>query len=87
MALAKTLLKTDGDTSVPEAVQKKLGIRPGAMLEWVEVGDQIVIKRSGKYTFEDIRKAVFGDKPIPHKTDAELKDGIREYIRKKHARG
>lgn len=87
MALAKSKVTAQGQISVPVAVRKKLGVGPGSTLEWVEEGDRIVIRRSGKYTFEDIRKAVFGDKPVPHKTDAELKDGIREYIRKKHARG
>ena len=86
MALAKSKVTAQGQISVPVAVRKKLGIGPGSTLEWVEEGGQIVIRRTGKYSFEDIRNAIWGDKPVPPKTDAELKDGIRDYIRKKHAR-
>jgi len=52
----------------------------------VEEGGQIVIKRSGKYSSQDIHKAIFGDTPPAPKTDEELEEGIREYIRKRHAR-
>lgn len=86
MALAQSKVTAQGQVSIPVAVRKKLGIGPGSTLEWVEEGDNIVIKRSGKYTFADIRKALFGDKPVPHKTDEELREGVAEYFRKRYAR-
>jgi len=86
MALAKSKVTAQGQISVPVAVRKKLGIGPGSTLEWVEEGGQIVIKRSGKYSSQDIHKAIFGDTPPAPKTDEELEEGIREYIRKRHAR-
>lgn len=86
MALAKSKVTSQGQISVPVAVRKKLGIGPGSTLEWVEDGDRIVIRRSGKYTFADIRKAIWGDKPVPHKTDEEIEEGLKTYFRKRYAR-
>ena len=86
MALAKSRVTAQGQISVPVEVRRKLGIGPGAILEWDESDGKIVVRRAGKYTSEDIHRAVFGDrKPEPRALE-ELKDGIRTYIRKKHAR-
>jgi hypothetical protein len=61
-------------------------VGPGSILKWEEDGDRIVVRRSGRYTSEDIRNALFGSKrPEPH-TLEELKEGIRTYIRKKYGR-
>ena len=87
MALARSKVTAQGQISVPADVRKKLGVGPGSILEWSEEGDQIVIRRAGKYTFEDIHREIFANKPTVKKTDEELKEGIRAYIRKKHARG
>ena len=86
MALAQSKVTAQGQISVPADVRKKLGIVPGSILEWVEDGDQIVIRRVGKYTFEDIHREIFAGKPVIKKSDEELKEGLRDYIRKKHAR-
>ncbi len=86
MALAQSKVTAQGQISIPIAVRKKLGIGPGSTLEWVEEGDKIVIKRSGKYTSADIRKALFGDNPPPHKSDEELEEGVRNYFRERYAR-
>lgn len=55
------------------------------MLEWDEDGDQIVVRRAGRFSSEDIHKAIFETRPIK-KTLDELNDGIRRAIRKRHAR-
>ena len=47
--------------------------------------DQNVVKPAGRYTFEDIHRALFPKPPNP-RTLEELKEGVAEYIRKKHAR-
>ena len=86
MALAQSKVTAQGQISVPAGVRKKLGIVPGSILEWVEDGDQIVIRRVGKYTFEDIHREIFADKPAIKKSDEELRKGLQDYIGKKHAR-
>ena len=86
MALAQSKVTAQGQISVPADVRKKLGIVPGSVLEWIEDGDKIIIRRVGKYTSQDIHKALFGDKPPKPKTDEELEEGLRAYFRKRYAR-
>ena len=86
MALARSRVTSQGQISVPKPVRDKLGIAPGAILEWVEDHDNILVRKAGIYSSADIRRMLFpGKKPRPHSL-AELKEGIRQYIRKKHAR-
>jgi hypothetical protein len=37
-----------------------------------------------RYSFEDMRKKLFGDKPVEPHTLEELSEGIAQYIRKTH---
>jgi antitoxin PrlF len=86
MALAHSKVTAQGQISVPADVRRKLGIGPGSVLEWDEVGENIVVRRAGRYTSEDMHRAVFPDGPPEPRTLAELKEGIRQYIRERHAR-
>jgi antitoxin PrlF len=87
MAVARSRITAQGQISVPAEIRRKLGLRPGSVLEWTEEDGRIVIRRVGKYTWEDVHKAVFPHGP-PRKavTVEEMDEGIREYIRKKYAR-
>lgn len=85
MALAHSKVTAQGQISVPVAVRRKLGIGPGSILEWDEDGDSIVVRKAGRYSSEEIHSRLFVTAPRPHST-TELKEGIRGYIRKKHAR-
>jgi AbrB family looped-hinge helix DNA binding protein len=87
MTIAQSKLTAQGQISVPSEVRKRLGLGPGSVLEWDEQGDQIVVRRAGRYNWDDIRKALFPKgSPQSHTLD-ELKDGRKTYIRRKHARG
>lgn len=86
MALARSKLTAQGQISVPAGVRRKLGIGPGSVLEWDEEGDKIVVRRAGKYTFEDIHRKLFPDGPPKPRTLKELKEGIAQYMREHHAR-
>jgi len=85
MRLAYSKLTAQGQISVPAEVRRRLGIGPGSLLEWDAEDEKIVVRRVGRYTFEDIHKALF---PTPPKKRSlkELKEGIRKYIRDHHAR-
>jgi AbrB family looped-hinge helix DNA binding protein len=86
MKLAQSKVTAQGQISVPAAVRKKLGVGPGSVLEWDEEGSQVVVRKVGKYTFEDLHRAAFkGRRPTPRTLD-ELKEGIRDYVRAKYAR-
>ncbi len=87
MALAESKITSQGQISVPAEVRRKLGVGPGSTLEWEEDGDRIVVRRAKKYTSLDIHRALFPDGPPARKSLKEMKEGIRSYIREKHASG
>ena len=87
MAIAHSKVTAQGQISVPMDVRRKLGIGPGSVLEWEEDGNKMVVRRAGRFSSEDIHRALFGARtPVTRSID-ELKKGIRRYARKRHARG
>jgi AbrB family looped-hinge helix DNA binding protein len=85
MAIAQSKVTAQGQISVPVEVRKKLGVGPGSVLEWDEQGDQVVVRRAGRYSSEEIHQAIFPEKE-PRQKSVDVKVGIRKYIRKRHAR-
>jgi AbrB family looped-hinge helix DNA binding protein len=85
MAIAYSKLTAQGQISVPKEVRRRLGIGPGSILEWEEEGERIVIRRAGRYTSEDVHRALF-EKPPEPRTLEELKEGVRQYVKGRHAR-
>ena len=84
MALAHSKLTAQSQISVPVKVRQKLGIGPGSVLEWDDEGDKIVVRKAGRYTSEDIHRSLFPTAPAS-RTIAEMKEGIRRDITKRHA--
>lgn len=78
-------ITAQGQISVPAEIRRKLGVGPGSVLEWEDEGDHVVVRRAGRYTSEDIHRAIFTTPPRP-KSSEELKRGIADAMRKKHAR-
>jgi len=86
MGFAHSKVTAQGQISVPAEVRRKLGISPGSVLEWEEEDEKIVVRRSGRHTSEDIHRALFPKRaPKPRKL-AAMKEGIRRYLRGRHAR-
>jgi AbrB family looped-hinge helix DNA binding protein len=85
MAIAFSRLTAQGQISIPKEIRRRLGIGPGSILEWEEDGERIVIRRSGRYSSEDVHRALFEKDPDPRTLD-ELKKGIGEYVKGRHAR-
>jgi antitoxin PrlF len=86
MAIAQSKVTAQGQISVPAEVRKKLGVGPGSILEWDEHNDGVLVRRAGRYSSVDVHAALFPEK-IPKKGKSDIKDAIRKYMRKKHARG
>ena len=86
MPSAPSRITAQGQISVPSQVRKKLGAGPGAVLEWDERNDEIVIRRAGRYSSTDIHAAICTDRAAEPKTIKALKAGIRQLIRKRHVR-
>lgn len=85
MALAYSKLTSQGQISVPAGVRQKLGIGPGSVLEWDTLDGHVVVRRAGRYTSEDLHRALFSTTP-KRRTLKELKEGIRKHVRGRHAR-
>lgn len=86
MTLARSKVTTQGQISIPAEVRRRLGVGPGSVLEWHEEGDEIVLRRSARYSWDDVHRALFPDHPPRRKSLGELKRGIRKYLRERHAR-
>ena len=85
MALTYSKLTAQGQISVPAEVRRKLGIGPGSVLEWDEHEGQIVVRRAGRYTSEEVHRALFA-RPPRRRSLAELKRSIGNHVRRRHAR-
>ena len=85
MPIAQSKLTAQGQISVPAEVRKKLGLRPGSVLEWDESGGEVVVRRAGHYTSAQVHEALFGASDPP-KAKVDVKEGIRKHIRRRHAR-
>lgn len=85
MALAHSKLTAQGQISVPATIRRKLGVGPGSVLEWEAEGERIVVRRAGRFSSEDIHRALFAKTPRK-RTIRELKEGPRRYVQARHAR-
>ena len=84
MALAHSKLTAQGQISVPATIRRRLGAGPGSVLEWDEEGENIVVRRAGRYASEDVHRALFPRTP-KRRTLAELRQGVRRCIKRRHA--
>jgi antitoxin PrlF len=84
--IAHSKLTAQGQVSIPAIVRRRLGVGPGAVLEWDEHGGAIVVRRAGRYSSEDMHRTLFPKRAPTPKTIEQMKDGIRRYTRKRHAR-
>ncbi|ODS57346.1 MAG: hypothetical protein ABS36_05500 [Acidobacteria bacterium SCN 69-37] len=84
MALAHSKVTAQGQVSVPARVRQRLGVGPGSVLEWEEDGDRVIVRRAGRYSSEDIHRMLFSKPPRPRSLE-DMKTGIRQDIKKRHA--
>lgn len=86
MAIALSKVTAQGQISVPADIRRKLGIGPGSVLEWDQDGDNIVVRRSVRFTSEEIHRTLFPSQAPKKRTLSQLKDGIRRNMRERYAR-
>jgi antitoxin PrlF len=86
MAIARSKITAQGQISVPAEVRRKLGLRPGSVLEWHEDGERVVVCRAGRCTFADIHRALFPKRSPKPRTIEEMKTGVRRYTKTRRAR-
>ena len=86
MPIAESKVTAQGQISVPAEVRRRLGIGPGAVLQWDEADGQIVVRRRGQSSTNDLHRAAFPDGKPAKRSLAELKEGVRRHVRSRHAR-
>ena len=86
MAMARSKITAQGQISVPAEVRRKLGLRPGSVLEWHQEGNRVVVCRAGRHTSEDIHRALFPKRRPKARTLEQLKAGIQGYVKARRAR-
>jgi len=86
VALAQSKVTAQGQISVPAEVRRKLGIGPGSVLEWEEEGDAVIVRKAGRYSSEDIHRAIFPKGTPVTKKIEDFDKGVRRYMKNKHAR-
>ena len=84
MAIAQSKLTAQGQISVPASVRRKLAIGPGSVLEWHDDGDQVVVRRAGRFTSEEVHRSIFKSPP-PARTLSDLKEGLRRDVKRRRA--
>ena len=82
MALAHSKVTAEGQVSIPAKVRRRLGVGPGSVLEWSDDGG-VVVRTAGRYSSEDIHRALFSTPR--RRTVEQMENGIRRYIKKRHA--
>jgi len=85
-SLPQSKLTAQGQVSVPAEVRRQLEFVPGTVLEWEVKDNTVIVRRKGKYTFEDMHRILFASRPVVHHTLKELKDAIGDHLVEKHAR-
>jgi antitoxin PrlF len=84
MKLAQSRVTAQGQVSVPAEVRRKLGLAPGAVLEWNQEGESVVVRRAHRTTSEEIHAVLFPEGASAK--SASVKDGIRAQMKRRHAR-
>jgi len=85
MKLSQSRITAQGQISVPAAVRRRLALVPGSILEWGAEPDRITVRRVGRHSFEALHHALFEQEPQARSLE-DLKDGIRQQMRDRHAR-
>jgi antitoxin PrlF len=92
MEKVQSKLTSQGQVSVPAAVRAFLSLTPGSVLVWSQDGDRVVVERATRHSTLDVHHALFPQaqaetsaNTAPAKTLAELKQGIRQRVLRRHA--
>ena len=90
---AQTKLTSQGQVSVPAAIRKHLGLKPGSALHWQEQDGRIFVERATLHDTLAAHRALFGADEVrggggraKPKTLTELKAGVAQAMKAKHAR-
>ena len=86
MKLPQSRITAQGQISVPVEVRRRLALVPGSVLEWGAEENHITVRRVGSHSFEELHQTLFPQEPPICASLEDLKNGIRQHVRARHAR-
>ena len=86
MGALTSKITSQGQISIPPEIREALGVGPGSTVEWTNENGQVTVKRSGRFSLEDLHKAAFPEGPPKRRSLKQLKEDRARYIRERHAR-
>jgi antitoxin PrlF len=86
MVIARSKITAQGQLSMPAEVRRRLGVGPGATVEWDEDGGIIVVRKAARFTSAEAHALLFPEGPPRRRTLEEMDDAIRKAVIKRHAR-
>lgn len=86
MLQIQTKLTSQGQVSVPAAIRNFLNLAPGSVMVWKEEAGRISVERAVRHSSVEVHEALFGDaQGIPVKSAADIKQGIRQRMKRRYA--
>jgi AbrB family looped-hinge helix DNA binding protein len=86
MSIAQSKVTSQGQISIPAEVRRKLGLGPGSVLEWEEQDGNVVVRRVGQFSSEELHAALFPVRSPKARSLDQLKASVRRHLKAKHAR-
>jgi len=70
MSFPRSKVTARGRISIPAEIRRTLGIGPGSIVEWDTEGPTVVVRKVGRYSSEDIHRALFTKPrhPVPFRS-------------------
>jgi AbrB family looped-hinge helix DNA binding protein len=78
MRIATSKVTNQGQISVPAAVRRDLGIRPGTELVWDRNRNGEYVVRPKRFTLADLHQMV--GKPVVHVSDEEIQEARHAFL-------
>lgn len=87
MTLPRSKLTSQGQVSIPADIRRKLGLDPGAVVEWNEdENGRFSLRRAGRFTSEAMHQVLFPQRPSKPTTVAAMDEDIRQQMHSRRAR-
>ena len=83
MSIAKSRITAQGQVTIPVSIMRLFGLAPGEVIEWDEQEGNLVVQKAGQFSLEDVQKALRLPLGI-HKTDDEIREGMKARVKAKH---
>ncbi|MEY2951974.1 MAG: hypothetical protein RLZZ401_61 [Pseudomonadota bacterium] len=73
---------------MPAVIRQLLALTPGSTLVWTQDEGRVTVERAVRHNTAEVHQALFGDEalPTPAKTLTELKQGVRDRMKRRYAR-